>query len=117
MTDIILPPEDENLMVPEDDLEDVNFLIVEYIRSKGMADEAKKKAEAARDKLLALVEDKDSVKRIITDRWIVPVIASSNTGYDWAAMPESLKAELAKYKTRTPYKMLRGIKPQGMDEE
>lgn len=103
-----------NLQIPEADLDDVNYIIRDYQVFKGQADEAKKKADAARDKLIALAGDHD---RIITDKWVVPIIGSSNSGYDWASMPKELIEQLEAYKKSTPYKMIRGIKAQGMDDE
>lgn len=98
-----------NHMVPEDELDHVNFLVRDYLTNKGVVDEAEKKMKAAKEELIQMAGD---CKRVITDQWVVPVVDSSNSGYDWAAMPQELKDELLKYKTTTPYSYLRGIERQ-----
>lgn len=100
----------ENVEVPEDKREEVDNLVRQYLHNKGIVDEAKQKQDEARDALLALAGPN---KKLLTDRWIIPVITSSNSTYDWASVPEPLKKELAKYKKHTSYSFLRGIKPRG----
>lgn len=87
---------------------EVDRLVREYLIFKGQADEAKAKQDVAK---LALIAKANGAKRIVTDKWVVPIVNGQNTSPDYASMPQRLKDELADYKKVTPYKYLKGIKP------
>jgi len=88
----------------------IDFLVREYLVNKGIADEAKAKQDAARDELIELSKNH---KKVMTDKWLIPVVKGTNTSPDWAAMPEELKEEVNKYKKSTEYRYLRDIKNLG----
>lgn len=89
--------------------DEVDFLIRDYVKHKGMAEEAKEKQEEAKALLIEMAEGNDFIE---TSQWRVPVIeGTGNASYDWASMPEELKKELAKYrKPGVKYKYLKGVK-------
>lgn len=94
----------------EDKQKEIDFLVREYLVNKGIVDEAKDKQDKARDSLIELSKFH---KKLMTDKWLVPIIKGTNTSPDWASMPEELKAEVNKYQKRTEYRYLKGIKNLG----
>lgn len=109
-------PEEDNLAidqptiltVPDELKDEVDHLVKEYLVFKGQADEAKIRQDAAKTRLIEIAGNS---KKMLTDKFIIPVVNGSNTSPDWAAMPQALKDEVNKYKKTTPYRYLRGIKP------
>lgn len=108
--DISGPGSDNPILTIEDNEEqlEVDTLVRDYLMFKGQADEAKQRMEVAK---LALIAKANGAKRILTDKWVIPVINGSNSSPDYASMPQRLKDELAEYKKVTHYKYLKGIKP------
>jgi hypothetical protein len=94
----------------EDKKKHIDFLVREYVVNKGLADEAKAKQDAARDELIELSKFH---KRMMTDKWLIPIVKGTNTSPDWASMPQDLKDEVNKYKKSTEYRYLRDIKNLG----
>lgn len=107
-------PDDEILYVDGDEAEEVDRLTRDYLMFKGQMDESKQRMDDAKNRLIEIANGK---KKIVTERWAVPVVNGSNSSPDYASMPQELKDELAKYKKVTSYKYLRGIKNMGMDDE
>lgn len=108
----VLPPQiDATLAVDDEDkAKDIDYLVREYLMNKGLADEAKAKQDAARDKLIEYARNH---KKIMTDHWLIPVIRGTNTSPDWASMPEDIRTEAKKYVKRTHYHYIQGIKNLG----
>lgn len=95
----------------EDSKKEVDFLIREYIMNKGIADEAKDKQDAARDKIIELSR---MHKKVLTDKFLLTIVKGKNTTPDWASMPEELKAEVNKYQKTSEYRYIyHGIKHLG----
>lgn len=85
-------------------------LVREYLFNKGQADECKTKADTAKEQILQL---SGGAKRLLTSKWVVPIVNGSNSSLDYTEMPYELKEALKRYKKTTRYKYLRGIK--GLD--
>jgi hypothetical protein len=81
--------------------------IREYIYCKGQVDELTKRRDAARDRILARAGDES--KKILTSKWIVPVVNGRGASkLDWASMSEELKKVVKKY--QRPGKAYRYLK-------
>lgn len=98
--------DDSVCIIPADEQEHIDYLIREYVASKGAMDEAKERMDKAKEELIARAGNS---KRIVTETWDVPVVNGTNTSPDWAAMPQELKEEVKKYQKQTKYKYLRKI--------
>lgn len=98
-----------------DNVEEVDHLIVEYLSFKGQADEAKLRADAARDKLIELAGGTDGKYGFIqTDKFYVPIVRGTSVKTNTKAMSQELRDAIEKYKTRKEYRYIKGIKRLGL---
>lgn len=101
---------EDTVVIPEDEQEAIDLLIMQYVRYKGAMEEAKEKVDQAKE---ALIERAGGASRILTDKWIVPVVDGTNVSPDWASMPQAVREEAQEYKKRTKYKYLKNIQRRG----
>ena len=83
----------------------------DYLAAKGIIDEASERLARSKEELLQIAGDK--VRKIITDRFIVPVVHSSSPSIDYSAMSAADKKEWNrlkdKYTVKKPTKYLRDV--------
>jgi len=91
--------------------EHIDYLAREYISAKGIVDEASARLAEAKRELLEIAGD--DIRKIITDRFIVPVVHSSSPSIDYSAMSAADKKEWNrlkdKYTVKKPTKYLRDV--------
>lgn len=84
------------------DSEKVDELVKKYLFHKGQMDENKQAMERYRDEILALVPE--GYKKLVTDRFTVPVGTGHSTTVDWTLVSEEAKAEVDAAKSTKPTK-------------
>lgn len=82
------------------DSEAVDELVKKYLFHKGQMDENKQAMERYRDEILALVPD--GYKKLVTERFTVPLGQATSTVIDWSQVSEEAKAEIERAKTQKP---------------
>lgn len=70
--------EDDHL-VRVDDQDEINTLVRDYVFHKGQVDEAQSRVDEAKRKIIHYANQHPKAKRLITDRWRVPVVRGSQT--------------------------------------
>lgn len=100
----------ETYVVPDDRQADVNELVRSYLFHKGQADEAIEARDRYKADLLQLVAEDENLKRIVTERWRIPVVRGTYGYLDTEAMSkadreafEALKAKYTVRKNKAPY--------------
>lgn len=101
-------PPGEAVMVPDSDKEEVDRLLKEFLFHKGQMDENKQRYEAARDRLLAIAGDAES---ILTDRWLIPITNSRSTWHSFKGAPDEDREVIDKYKQSKPTRYIGKPKP------
>lgn len=94
--------------IPEEDQEEFDRLVLEYVSAKGLEDENK----AIRKRALARIEEMvgKGKQTIVSYKWIVPMVKGTSTGTDWGQVSPEAKAEIDAAKTKNSYFYLRDIK-------
>lgn len=94
--------------IPEEDREEFDRLVREYVTAKGLEDENK----ALRKRALRQIEEMvgKGKQTIVSDKWIVPMVRGTSTGTDWKKVSPQAKAEIDAAKTTSRYYYLRDVK-------
>lgn len=103
--------EDERILELSDEeyTEEFNDLVKQYLTFKGQHDETKKRYEAVRDQIVEFAGS--NVKKVITDKWIVPILQSSSSRIAFEDMPDELRKEVEKYQVKKQgSRYVKGIK-------